>query len=302
MGGQKHQPWSRGVWELAELQHGVASRAQLLGLGLSPRMIEHRIQRGRLHPLWRGVYAIGRPGVSREGRWMGAVLACGPHALLSHRSAAELWGLLDRSGPPVEVVVPVTSCRRHPEIHAYRRSALPSPDRRLRQGIPVTGAVDTLIDIAALRDPRLESALEAADRLDRIDPEALQAELEARRPRPGSGRLLQLLRSQTFSPTDSVLERRFLAIVAAAGLPPPSTQEWVNGFRVDFYWPRFGLVAETDGLRYHRTPGRQAKDLRRDQIHIASGLRTLRFPAAQLRDDPATVARILTQTMADTRD
>lgn len=93
------------------------------------------------------------------------------------------------------------------------------------------------------------------------------------------------------------MERWFLAIVLEAGLPKPLTQAKVNGYRVDFFWPRFRLVVETDGLRYHRTPAQQEKDLRRDQAHVAAGLRTLRFPAAQVRDDPASVRRTLLKAM-----
>ena len=92
-----------------------------------------------------------------------------------------------------------------------------------------------------------------------------------------------MLDAQTFTLTDSELERRFIALVKAAGLPVPQTQAWLNGFRVDFYWPDLGLVVETDGLRYHRTPAQQKKDRLRDQTHAAAGLTTLRFTAGQVR-------------------
>jgi very-short-patch-repair endonuclease len=92
-----------------------------------------------------------------------------------------------------------------------------------------------------------------------------------------------LLDLQTFTITDSELERRFLRLARAAGLPTPETQAWVNGFRVDFHWPRLGLVVETDGLRYHRTPAQQARDRLRDQAHTAAGLTALRFAGVQVR-------------------
>jgi very-short-patch-repair endonuclease len=78
-----------------------------------------------------------------------------------------------------------------------------------------------------------------------------------------------------------------------AGLPRPETREWVNAFEVDFYWPGLGLVVETDGLRYHRTPAQQARDRRRDQTHTAAGLTTLRFTHAQVRYEPDYVASTL---------
>ena len=102
-----------------------------------------------------------------------------------------------------------------------------------------------------------------------------------------------LLDRHTFRLTDSELEVRFLAIVRQAGLPLPMTRQRVNGFRVDFYWPSLGLVVETDGLRYHRTPAQQARDLVRDQAHIAAGMTPLRFTHAQVRFESASVRETL---------
>lgn len=92
MGDQIHAARSREAWRLVRAQHGVLTRTQLLKLGISAKGVKHRVATGRLHPLAAGVYAVGRPGLTPHGRWMAAVLACGPDAVLSHRSAAELWG------------------------------------------------------------------------------------------------------------------------------------------------------------------------------------------------------------------
>lgn len=135
-----------------------------------------------------------------------------------------------------------------------------------------------------------------ADRLDLVDPEALRAALDPMPRRPGLARLRAMLDRHT--PTDSGLERRFLRLAQVAGLPPPVTQAQVNGFRVDFYWPAFGLVVESDGLRYHRTPAQQAKDRRRDQVHVAAGLTTLRFAEAQIRYEPERVTATLSAVTA----
>jgi very-short-patch-repair endonuclease len=105
--------------------------------------------------------------------------------------------------------------------------------------------------------------------------------------------LREILDRVEFVLTDSALERRFLPLARSAGLPKPSTQQWVNGFRVDFYWPDLGLVVETDGLRYHRTASQQTKDRVRDQAHIAAGLTPLRFTHWQVRYDPQHVERTL---------
>src|SRR5436190_23709959 len=87
------KPHNRSVWELVRWQHGVIARWQLLDLGFSKRAIEHRLSTGRLHPLWPGVYAVGRREVTRKGMWMAAVLTCGEGALISHETAAALWGI-----------------------------------------------------------------------------------------------------------------------------------------------------------------------------------------------------------------
>jgi hypothetical protein len=130
---------SRGeVWTLAARQHGVVARTQLLELGYSAQAIKRRVANGRLHPLWRGVYALGRPGVGRHGRWMAAVLSCGPQAALSHASAAALLGILPQEGDVIELSVPERIARRgRPGIVVHRRR-LPPGDLFEHYGIPVT--------------------------------------------------------------------------------------------------------------------------------------------------------------------
>jgi very-short-patch-repair endonuclease len=293
------QPWSKELWGLVRRQHGVIARGQLLALGVSADAITHRIDIGRLHPLWRGVYAMGRPEVSQRGRLMAAALCCGPTALLSHGSAAWLWGIL-AAAEGLHVVVPYRVARHRPGIRVHRRQGLEARHRRSIDGIPVTDPVSTLIDLACDEPrPRLERAIREADRLDLIDPIGLRNALDATSRRPGLGRLRSILDSETFSLSDSELERRFLKLVRAAGLPLPRTQAWLNGFRVDFYWPELGLVVETDGLRYHRTPSQQRKDRVRDQAHAVAGLTTLRFTAAQVRYEPeqtvATLAAVVSR-------
>lgn len=293
------QPLPVSPWTLARRQHGVLTRTQLLDLGLSREAIQHRIERGQLHPLARGIYAVGRPEVDGLGRWMAAVLSCGPEALLGYRSAAALWGMLEQTPATIEVVVPSHVSRCRPGVRVHRRRDPRPEERAEHERIPVTSPAATVIDLASqLGDQSLESVVNAADRLGLVDPEALRAEADACRTRPCARRLGRLL--DRFTRTDSNLERKFLALVRRAGLPEPQTQATVNGFRVDFFWPRLGLVAETDGLRYHRTPTQQSRDLRRDQVHLASGLKALRFSAAQVLREPASVIDTLRNVVTTT--
>jgi very-short-patch-repair endonuclease len=278
----------------AAKQHGVVLRRQLLDVGFTPSAIKHRISRGDLHPMWRGVYAVGRPEVDKYGRWMAATLICGPAALLSHESAAELWQLRRTRAGPIHVSAPLSVNHRREGIALHRRTALAAHDFTRRLGIPVTSPLCTLVDLADRlpRDP-LEAAVIEADKRGLVDPDQLRRALDAIRPRPGLGLLRAVLDRETLALTDSELERRFLPLVRRAGLPPPLTQQTVNGFRVDFHWPQLGLIVETDGLTYHRTPTQQARDRVRDQAHTAAGLTTLRFTHAQVAYQAGRVESVL---------
>lgn len=300
MDGEKHP--SSAVWGLARRQHGVVTRGQLLELGMSPSAIEHRIAIGRLHPLWRGVYAVGRPSVGQRGRWMAAALSCGDRALLSHRGAAALWGILRPfRGVDVEVVVPRGRIRRRPGILVYQRGD-PAPTRRVIDAIPVTDVVTTLVDLATcVSDALLVRAINQADRLNLIDAHDLRARLDPLPRRSGLVRLRSLLDEQGGAFVDTLLEKRFLRLVRTAGLPVPETQVKVNGYRVDFHWPDLGLVVETDGPLDHRTPAQQSSDRRRDQTHTVAGLTTVRFTEAQVRYEPGRVGATLKAVAARLR-
>jgi very-short-patch-repair endonuclease len=303
MGYRNVQKLRRAVWELARRQHGVVARRQLLALGMHPQAIKHRVAKGKLFPLWPGVYAVGRPHVSQYGYWMAAVLTCGPVAVLSHRSSGLLWGLLTHPQSPglersrrmsIDVSVPVSSRPRRRGIRVHRRANLEAHDVGLCHGIPVTQPICTLVDLAArLPANQLEAAVNEADKLGLTDPEVLRAALEEMPHRRGARTLRKLLDRRTFTLTESELERRFLPIARRAGLSRPRTGARVNGFNVDFYWPELGLVVETDGLRYHRTPAQQARDRVRDQAHTRAGLTPLRFTHAQVTHEADYVVTTL---------
>jgi very-short-patch-repair endonuclease len=168
-------------------------------------------------------------------------------------------------------------------VCVHRRAGLREMDVEMRDGIPITAPAQTLIDLAATSGPgQVERLVNEADRLDLVDPLTLRNALGAYRGQRGVGRLRAVLDPRFFRPTRSGLERRFLRLADRAGLSVPLTREWVNDFEVDFYWPDLGLVVETDGAKYHRTPARQTRDRRRDQAHTVAGLTQLRFTEAQI--------------------
>jgi hypothetical protein len=273
------------------------SRDQLRELGYGRHAIAHRIKKGLLFPLCRGVYSVGRPEVSDKGRWMAAVLACGDGAVLSHSSAAALWRIGFESRCVIELSLPSPSRRRRPGLRIHRRPSLQQRNVTAEYGIPVTTPVQTLIDLVPRLDRvRIERAINEADKYNLTNPPQLRRELDERAGEPGVAKLRRILDRRTFRLTKEELERRFLPLAAKAGLPVPLTGQLVNEFEVDFYWPEFGLVVETDGLRYHRTPAEQARDRLRDQAHTAAGLTQLRFTHEQVRYEPEYVVRILAQT------
>lgn len=280
-------------------QYGVVTRQQLLALGFHSRSIEHRVRTGRLHPLWRGVYAVGRDDIPREGWWMGAVLVCGADAVLSHRSAAAHWGFgTERSGR-IDVSIRARHEARRVGIKARVRAALPAEALGTWRRIPVTLPAQTLVDLATeLPDRWLERAVNEADKLDLIDPEALRTAVGGHAGQPGAPRLRTLLDRHTFRLSDSDLEVLFRRIVARTDLPLPETKAHVLGYEVDFHFPNLGLIVETDGLRYHRTPSQQAHAARRDQTHTAAGLRVLRFTHHQVKHEPGHVHSVLVRTAA----
>jgi very-short-patch-repair endonuclease len=282
------------VWELARRQHGVVSRQQLLELGYTAEAIEWRLERGRLHRVWPNSYAVGRPELEPEGRWMAAVLASGASAVLSHESAAALWALRADRADLVEVSVPGGRRRRLAGIAAHRRANLRPEDVTAQHGIPVTTPAATIVDVAPRLDRAgIEALLNEADRRDLLTPPMLRAFLDEIPARPGRGAVRRTLDRRTFTFTRSELERRFLPIATEAGLPSPKTRVRLNGYEVDFYFEEAGLVVETDGLRYHRTPAQQARDRLRDQCHAAAGLTPLRFTHDQIRHERDHVRRTL---------
>jgi len=281
---------SRKAWELAGRQHGVVARRQLLALGFNAREIEHRVARRRLHLVMRGVYAVGWPKLTPKRRWMAAVLACGDGAMLSHRSAAALWGIGTERRGVVDISVTRRAELKRRGLHARGRPSLRAEDITSVDDLPVTSVVQTLVDLATELPPhRLERAVNEADKHDLIDPEALRAALDDRVGEPGVKALCGLLDKRTFRLSDSNLEVFFRPIANAAGLPTPLTKQVLNGFEVDFFFPTLGLVIETDGLRYHRTPSTQARDAQRDRAHVLAGMTPMRFTHYEIRYEGAKV-------------
>ena len=290
----------RALAALAARQHGVVARRQLLELGIGTGAVDHRVAIARLQPVHRGVYSVGPAHPGPRARWMAAVLACGPGALLSHRSAAALWGLRAGGGPAVEVSVPGQRCRGRPGIVLHRLRTLDAEDLAVRDGIPVTALPRTLLDLAEVVSPaRLEFAFEDAERLRILDLRAIGGMWERAAGRRGLRALAGLL-SEAHEPPDtrSELERRFVRLCREAGLPLPALNTMVAGVETDAVWPQERLIVELDGFAYHHTRAAFERDRARDADLQLAGYRVVRVTARRLDRDPAAVVAALRSLLA----
>ena len=279
------------AWELARAQHWVIRGDQLRALGFTRAAIRHRLERGRLREYWPNAYAVGRAELPPEGVWLAAVFTCGVGAALSHRSAAAAWRIAPATRYPIHVSVPYARRpgRRGITVHRRRRPFVVTGHRE----IPITSPAQTILDIAgSLGDAELERAINESDKLDLVHPDELRAFAEGKLG-AGPKRVRDLLDRHTFLLTDSELERLFVPLARRAGLSEPVTRARLNGFDVDFYFADEGVVVETDGGRFHRTPSQQTRDRRRDHAHLAAGLTPLRFTHAQVKYEPVYVIQVL---------
>jgi REase_MTES_1575/Transcriptional regulator, AbiEi antitoxin len=288
-------PVDAAVAELARRQHGVVSRAQLLAVGLSRGEIHGRLKRGRLHRLHSGVYAVGHMSLTRNARFLAAVLACGEGAALSHFSAAVHWGLIDDRGGPIHVTAPAERRRASVVVHVA-----PLEGERVRVGgIVVTTPARTLVDLADVAPRRLvERAYDEAHYL-RLD----LAGLAMRPGRSGAGRLKHVLsvhRPGT-TRTRSPLEERFLALCDEHAIPRPEVNVRIEGFECDFAWRAERLIVETDGAAAHGTPQARERDPVRDAELQLNGWIVIRVPYKRLFNEPGQVAEQLRRALRPAR-
>jgi very-short-patch-repair endonuclease len=278
----------RAIGALAERQHGVVSRRQLLELGVDRGAILHRLKLARLRPVHRGIYTIGHRLLTQHGRWMAAVLAYGPHAVLSHRAAAALWGM--RGGTRVEVTVP-SGLQGRDGIQVYR-AKLPADERTTHRGIPTTTVPRTLLDLSAVVTKRhLRGALREAEHLRLSDPLSLH-DLIARYPRrPGLKAIKALLAEASVGARiiRSELEERFQDFLVRAGLPLPQTNAVIEGYEVDCVWPEQRLIVELDGHASHSPTHAFELDRARDRRLEAAGWRVIRITWRQLEQESELV-------------
>ncbi len=285
---------------LAGRQHGVIALRQLLGLDFSRREVERLVERGRLHRLYRAVYCVGHPGVTRGGRFMGAVLTCGEEATLSCWAATAHWELLGwRDGAVIDVAV-VGHRRGQRGIRTHRVAEI---ERTRRHGIPITTVARTLLDLSAVAtDKQLRRATNEAERRGLLTEQAVRDLVERHRGRRGMKAFVAVTAAVNAGTrrTRSDLEDNFINFCKRHRIETPVSNGKVEGYEVDMHWPGTKLIVELDDYRYHGTPTSFEQDRRRDADLKLKGYTVIRVTGAWMDTDPAGLARTIRQLLRRT--
>ena len=286
----------RGIALLAGRQHGVVKRDQLIRLGFEEGTIKRRLSLGRLHEVRQGVYAPGRRPLTREGRWIAAVLASGPDAVLSHWSAAALWLIRPNSRSIIDVTDPVKS-RSWDGIRRHHK-ALPADEVTIKEGIPVTTVPRTIFDLAATESADVvENLIREMEFRELRDQLSLWDLVERYPQRRGVARLrlaLERLKDEPVGRRRSPLEERFAPFLRRHRLPIPRFNDQIvlapRRYEVDCHWPGTGQIVELDGWEGHKTRTAFREDRARDRRLKVAGYFVTRLTWNQLDDEPEAIA------------
>src|SRR5437763_245513 len=275
------------VAAIASRAHGVVGRDELIGVGLSPAWIRHRLNAGTLIKKYRGVYRVGHQAPSMEADYLAAVKACGGGAVLTGRAAGYLLGILKGPRPAPEVTTRTE--RRVRGIRIRRCRGLDPREVTTVRGIPVTTVPRTLVDLAALLPiGDLARAVHEAQVRYRTRPAQVEAVLARRPNAPGRANLREVLRGDV-RVTLSKLERAFLRLLREAGLPLPGTNRHVDGYWVDCRWPDYKLTVELDSYQYHHTRYAWERDHQRERRARKRGDDYRRFTYGDVTETPEYV-------------
>ena len=295
--------WGRAAEAIVALsvrQHRNITRTQLLELGLAARAIDRSMASGRLHRVYAGVYSVGTPPVSALERAAAAVLACGPHAALSHRSAMTLWGFSKRWSAPFEVVVP--GDRRPHGIKVHRSRTLARRDTTKHLGIRVTTPARTFLDCAPELTAKARTRAVNDALLSHYLTKSALAEIVSRFPSSPAAALLRPFVSDPGGPTRSELEDGFLEFCARFGLPRPETNAHVAGYLVDAWFPDERLIVELDSWDFHSSRTTFESDRDRDADTLLAGLATVRVTWRRMQDTAEAEATRLRKILRARRE
>lgn len=284
------------IARIAASQDNVISLEQLLEAGLGHDAVVHRVKARTMQRLHRGVFLLGAAPPTPMARARAAVMACGEGAVVSHRSAAEMFGLLPQTDREVDVTVVSRNPGFHPGVRLHRPRALARHHVTSVRGIPVTSVARTIADLAATESPReVEQAYQEALYREIVTPGSVGAVLEGEPRRRGAPVIRALIDDPRMTRSDR--ERALLKLIDAAQLPRPVTNVRLHGYLVDAYWPEQRLVLEFDGWRAHGHRGAFDRDRKRDQVMLANGVRAMRVTDRHLTREPVALGARIAQAL-----
>jgi hypothetical protein len=303
-------PIDEAIVLLATSQHLVFALHQVTAVGLTARAVQHRVARSALHRIHKGVYSlVPRQLLTRRGHWMAAVLACGPGAVLSHRTAAALHEIRGTARANIDVTIPRRSALRRPGIDVHRALNLAEQDLTVVDNIPCTSVARTKLDLAEVVSYRsMELAFDRSEMLELFDLRAIQDQLARNPTRRGSAIVERLLEDHYVGSTltESMIEEAFYALTRSLGLPDPQVQQWLDlgdggpMIRADFVWRPQRVIVETDGRKAHSTRQARERDPRRDQRAILAGWTPIRTTWRQIFRRPQELGTTLVQLVGPT--
>jgi predicted transcriptional regulator of viral defense system len=299
-GRHTQDPLDRAIAARAQEQHGVVAGRQLVALGLSASATRSRVTAGRLHRVHHGVFAVGHPVLTQYGRFMAAVLACGPGAFASHWCSSALLELGLGLRRLIDVTAPGSRGRTRDGIRVHSAATLTTDDVTVIENIPCTTLARTLLDIAEAGARReVERALDRAEQ-EILDMTAIDDVLDRANGRRGAKLLRAVLAEHRVGSTltRNDLEEALLAICRAVERPPDAVNAWIpfpdgGGAEADFLWREQRLIVEVDGRSVHATRRAFGSDRLRDQRLMLLGWRVVRFTRQQVTCEPAYVAATL---------
>jgi very-short-patch-repair endonuclease len=297
-GGSGH-----AIARIATRQSGALTRKQLGLAGLDESAVDRRARNGLLHRIHRGVYVLGHEALAKYARESAALPAAGERAVLSHISAASLWGLAPTTAPRADIHITTIGAkvRSRPGLEAHRSATLEPGDVRRVHGLPVTAPARTLLDLAATGYPQLDRAFGDAHAQRLVTAREIELLLERTGPCRGSRALRDLMSDNASGFTRSRAEQLLRELILSAKLPLPGFNARVAGYEVDAVWPEQRLVIEVDGYAYHGHRGQFECDRRKDLALTAAGYRVVRVSWRQLTQEPFALVAVISASLSDSR-
>lgn len=277
----------------------MVTAAQLAGCGMGKDAIAHRVNSGRLHPEFHGVYSFGCGELPPLAREQAALLVCGEGAFLSHRSAAYVWGFRKAAPAPVEVSVPGRGCRTRDGLVVHRIQAIDRREVRHHEGLWVSSPARAVLEVAAVAPGELVDVIDEGIAKRLLARRELERVVARNRPCRGAARLAALLGDETaMAITRSRAEKAFLKLIRESGLPRPETNVPFGRYEADFVWRRERLIVELDTPTFHGGPGAFQNDREKDLVYRDARFDVLRLTREHVVYEPPRVLVRVTQALA----